>query len=110
MNSLRKKIKRVAISCLALTMSVTLFAGTALMDFSVGKSAPVLANTTESVKFTDVTGQLDTSAIVEQNLNSTVQQASSATYETRTVIISLGGNSLADDANGAYTVSEYINT
>lgn len=110
MNSLRKKIKRGAISCLALTMSATLFAGTALMDFSVGRSASVLAETSENVKFTDVTGQFDTSALVEQNFNSTVRQSDNAVYETRTVIISLGGNSLVEDAHGEYSVTEYLNT
>ena len=109
MNSLRKKIKRGAISCLALTMSATLFAGTVLMDFG-GKKSSVLADTSENVRFTDVTGQLDTSALVESNFNSSVQSGNSATYETRTVIISLGGNSLIDDANGEYSISEYLNT
>ena len=110
MNSLRKKIKRGAISCLALTMSATLFAGTALMDFSFGSSQPVLADTSENVKFTDITGQVDTSAIVEQNFNSTVKKSGDANYETRTVIISLDGNSLIDDASGTSSVSEYINS
>ena len=110
MNSLRKKIRRGAISCLALTMSATLVAGTVLMDFNGGRSSTVLADTSEGVNFTDITGQIDTSSIVESNFNSTVQQSPVATYETRTVIISLDGNSLIDDANGEYSVAEYLNT
>ncbi|MCH5148258.1 MAG: leucine-rich repeat protein [Clostridiales bacterium] len=110
MNLLRKKIRRGAISFLALTMSATMCAGTVLMDFGGRKSVTALAETAENVKFTDITGQVDTSSIVESNFNSSVQRSDVATYETRTVIISLDGNSLIDDANGEYSVSEYINT
>ena len=110
MNSLRKKLKHGAISCLALTMSATLFAGTVLMDFGGRKSTLALADTSGNVKFTDVTGQFDTSALMESNFNSTVRQSNTATYETRTVIISLDGNSLIEDAGGEYSVSEYLNT
>ena len=110
MNLLRRKIRRGAISVLALTMSATMVSGTVLMDFGGGKSSAVLAETTENVKFTDITGQVDTSAIVESNFNSSIQQSNAATYETRSVIISLTGNSLIEDANGEYSVAEYINT
>lgn len=114
MNSLRKKIKRGAISCLALTMCTTLAAGTALMNFK-GSSPFAAAETaaevpSDSVKFTNVTGQYDTSSLVKQNFSPDVVKSDGANYETRTVIVRLDGNSLTDDADDGVTVSDYLNS
>lgn len=59
----------------------------------------------DNALFTDVTGKVDLTDIAVKNLDSSVM-AGGTTYETRTVIVSLQGDTLVDGANGA-DVSSY---
>ncbi len=58
--------------------------------------------------FSDVTGEMDLTDIAVKNLNSSVL-AGGKTYETRTVIVSLEGDTLVKQANGA-DVSSYASS
>ena len=68
-------------------------------------------NTTTALAATykNVTGQFDTSNIRESNFNTTVEKDTTPTYETRTVMVTLSGDTVSERAAGA-NVDEYINT
>lgn len=66
-----------------------------------------------AVAFKDVTGQFDTSALRTENMNSSVLQSEgqTASYETRTVILSLKGDNLIEKATKENeTVVNYSNS
>ncbi len=63
----------------------------------------------KDVLFTNVTGSVDLSDIKLSNLSSAVMLNDKATYEDRAVVISLGGATLSEKANGI-DIGEYINT
>ncbi|MDE6667900.1 MAG: leucine-rich repeat protein [Clostridia bacterium] len=101
----KRKIKNSALAILSVSLCVTLTSGLVLSNFN-GKS--VGANTNESLSFTDVTRDYDTTGLMKQNFNSSsVISAPKATYETRTVIVSLEGKSLLEAKSTSETVSEY---
>ncbi len=105
---MKKTIKRI----LSLTLATL-----SLGSFSLGQvlrsdaESSTLGEKTVSVGFTNVTGQMDASHIVQENFNSSVLQAEGKTakYETRTVIVSLSRSSLLDGANGG-DVADYLDT
>ena len=86
-------------------------------SFSLGQALQLQAELssesmkTVSVGYTNVTGQMDASHIMQENFNSSVlkSEESTPTYETRTVIVSLTEGSLMDKAGDADVV-DYIET
>lgn len=104
----KRKIKNSALAVLSVSLCATLTAGLVLSNFDVKKS--VDANSNDSLTFTDVTRDYDTSALVAQNFNSSVISAPKATYETRTVIVSLEGKSLLAAKSTGETVAEYMDS
>ena len=107
---MKKSMKRVICGALAVLMSSSLIAERVVRlsaDNSLGKNGV----TTADVKFQNVTGQFDTSKIVESNLNSSVlkNETTAPKYETRTVMVTLDGNSLMDEA-GEKDVNEYLSS
>ena len=105
---MKKSIKRVICGALALLMSSSLIAERVISlsaDTSLGKNG---LTTTSNVQFKNVTGQFDTSKIVESNLNSSVLKNEDVApkYETRTVMVTLKGDSMMDAA-GKQDVNEF---
>ena len=107
---MKKSVKRILCGALSLTMASTLFAERILSSAERAKS--VSQTVSASVSYQDVTGSMDTSALRESYFNTAVESAKetkTATYETRTVIVTLEGGSLADNA-GEQSVSDYVQT
>ena len=99
---MKKTVKRILCGALALTFASTLAVESALRLTTDETSA----STVSTAAFTNVTGQFDTSALREANFNGSVMTAEAAkpTYETRTVMVTLSGDSLSDAAgNGSVT-------
>ena len=61
------------------------------------------------VTLTDVTGKYDTSKIMQENFNSNVLENIQPTYETRTVMVQLEGDTVIDRADGE-AVTQYLNS
>ena len=68
-----------------------------------------LGEATKTVGFTEANGRYDFSQIAMQNFNSAVQENKEAVYETRTVIVSLSGESVLESAAGK-DINEYLAT
>ena len=101
----RRKIKNSALAILSVSLCATLSAGLVLSNFS-GKN--VGANSNETLSFTDVTRDYDTSGLMKQNFNSSsVLSAPKTTYEKRTVLVALEGKSLIEAKSSGETVAEY---
>ncbi len=101
----RRKIKNSALAILSVSLCATLSAGLVLSNFS-GKN--VGANSNETLSFTDVTRDYDTSGLMKQNFNtSSVLSAPKTTYEKRTVLVALEGKSLLEAKSTSETVAEY---
>ncbi len=108
---MKKITKRILCGALSLAMCSTLAVESSLRLFADGGSvSPSTATTTATAPFTNVSGQFDTSALRESMFNDTVLEAeeSTATYETRTVIVTLSGAPLADRTDGE--VKGYLET
>ena len=108
---MKKSIKRILCGAMSLLMSSSIVVEhvyrTKANDFLNGN-----ATVTRNLSFENVTGQYDTSKLVESNLNTTVldsEQTSAPRYETRTVVVTLDGKTLVDGANGT-PVAEYAQT
>ena len=100
---MKKTIKRILCGALSLTLASVMF-------LDVGADA--LSNgvlTASGAMIENVTGEYDTTELTTGNFNSNVIKSSNVApkYETRTVMISLKGDSLADKA-GAENVNEYL--
>lgn len=111
---MKKSVKRIACATLSLMMASSLAVeyGLRLWKNDATASAAAAATTTETdsnVKIKNVTGQFDTSKLVEENFNDSVLRAEDVApkYETRTVMVTLSGKPLADCAKGE-TVSDYV--
>ena len=109
---MKKSVKRIACAVLSLMMASTLAAeyGLKLAKDSAVANAATTATTIDSdVKLKNVTGQFDTSKIVEENFNDSVLRAEDVApkYETRTVMVTLSGKPLADLADNE-KVSDYV--
>ena len=112
MGIFKKKIRRVLLGGLSLTLCVSLSTSTIMLTSadsskSVGNSS---ANS-QSVGFENVTGQYDASKIREQNFSNGVLSGSE-NYQsaTRTVIVGLEGENILDYTNGRSSVPEYLAT
>ncbi len=100
----KRKIKNSALAVLSVTLCATLSAGVVLSDFE-GRGSVNAA--TDSLSFTDVTRDYDTSALTAQNFNSSVLAGTKATYEKKTVIVSLEGKSLLEAKSTSESVADY---
>ena len=101
---MKKSLKRILCGALSLTLASTLIVEHALRN-------PVAQNLANGVAFTDVTGEFDTNAIREQYFNDTVQKTEKASYETRSVIVSLkGGNLIDSSVKAGMSVADYAQT
>ncbi len=107
---MKSKLRRVIYACLSMTLCASLTAGTVLISHAQESVSSNNVSATESVRFEDVTRQVDTSKIVEENLNKTVMAAPKASYETRTVIVTLDGDGIISSKKRDQSVNEYINT
>lgn len=81
-----------------------LIAAFIVMPFVTGTNTASAQTGTGGALFTNVTGKVDMSAIAMQNLNTSA--TTSTAGKKHTVIVSLSGNTLVDEANGA-DVSEF---
>ncbi len=81
----------------------------AYAEVSDGKNATSTAlKSGDSLAFENVSGQYDTSALRQEYFNDEVQENQTATYERRTVIVSLDGDCMLDGANkNGKTYAEY---
>jgi len=104
----KKKVKNSALAILSVSLCATLSAGVVLSTFD-GKQA-VDASANDSLSFTDVTRDYDTTGLTTENFNSSVLKAPKASYETRTVIVYLEGDSLLDAKATGETVAEYADS
>ena len=105
---MKRTVKRILCGALALTFASTLAVESALR-LNAENGLPTTA--TQNLAFTDVTGQFDTSALRAENFNSGVMTSEEVkpTYETRTVMVTLTGESLSDAA-GENSVTNFANT
>lgn len=83
-------------------------AGTALANFDGSMS--VNKSSVDNVKFTDVTGQFDTTALTTENFNSKVMEAPKTPDETKTLIVSLDGKSVLDAKSNNETVAQFMDS
>ena len=104
----RNKIKRGVLACLSVTLCATFAAGTALANFDGSMS--VNKSSVDNVKFTDVTGQFDTTALTTENFNSKVMEAPKVPDETKTLIVSLDGKSVLDAKSNNETVAQFMDS
>ena len=108
---MKKSVKRIACAVLSLMMASTLAAeyGLKFAKDSAVANAATTTTTDSDVKLKNVTGQFDTSKIVEENFNDSVLRAEDVApkYETRTVMVALSGKPLADLADHE-KVSDYV--
>lgn len=102
---MRKSLKRIICGALAWTMVSSIAVEHVLrMDAATTNTT----NTASSAKFTDVTGQFDTSALRKEYLNTQVLKDETKNYETRTVMVTLAGDTLTDYATkNGQTVSAF---
>lgn len=107
MSLFRKKIRRTAIAGLSLTLCATLTASCAMINIENKPKVP--SSEVKDVQFTDVTDKYDTSGLIAQNFNSAVLPGEKS-YETRTVIVYLNGESVLDSMSESQTVADYLST
>ena len=108
MGLLRKKIKRAALAALSLTLCASLTASCALIDNGGNKDGG--NNSTETLRFTDVTDKFDNRKLTAENFNSSVLKGNGAADETRTVIVTLKGACILDVMPEGTTAAEYLDT
>lgn len=111
---MKKLTKRIACGALSVMLLSTLaLEGGIRGNRATGALGSTAATTAQAdgVSFTNVTGKYDTSAIMQENFNSSVMKAEDVapTYETRTVIVTLKKSPLTDRADGE-RVSEYLSS
>ena len=106
-----KNFKRILCASLAMLMTTSLAVEGAIRanakEQNVGQA--VTAATNGGVRFSNVTGQFDTTKIVTENFNSSVQEntaAATQSYAEHTVIVSLKGDGLLSAA-GNESVESY---
>ncbi len=111
---MKKSVKRILCGALSLAMCSTIAVeGVLRLNADSAKfiSSTSTSTATADVTFKNVTGKYDTSKIREENFNSTVLKTEDVApvYETRTVMVTLSKESLADKA-GDMEVESYLNT
>lgn len=99
---MKKTTKRILCGFLSAMMLSTVAVESVLR---ADGAAATSSATADGVTFKNVTGKYDTSALREENFNSSVlkNEDVAPTYETRTVLVELKGESLSDRADGAVT-------
>ncbi len=109
---MKKSLKRILCGVLSIAMCSTLAVESVLRlkadnDKFVSSTTMASADAT----FKNVTGKYDTSKLREENFNSSVLKTEdlAPVYETRTVMVTLSHDALADEAEDM-TVSDYANT
>ena len=107
---MKKITKRILCGALSLMMVSTLAVEGALRlkaDQTYSATSTMLAN----ASFKNVTGQFDTSKIMQDNFNDSVKETENLApkYETRSVMITLDGDSLIERANGE-EVTQYLDS
>ena len=107
---MKKNVKRFLCGALSLLMASTLVTEHVLRMNAEGLKSSVTTSTA-TASFKNVTGQFDTTALRAENFNSSIQKAEEKkpTYETRTVMVTLSGATLAEKADGE-SVSSYVKT
>ncbi len=111
---MKKRHKRLLCGLLSVGLASTLVAEHTLRinasETTLGELLSSTAVTDSNVSFKDVTGSIDTSALRESQLNDSVLKntETTPTYETRTVIITLTGDSLSESSD--MPVTSYLNT
>ncbi|MBQ7949219.1 MAG: leucine-rich repeat protein [Clostridia bacterium] len=105
---MKKSLKRILCGALSLLTVSSLVLERSL---SGANAEHPETTATADVSFKNVTGQFDTSKLMESYLNTSVMKSEdvSPTYETRTVIVTLSGKNVVDSANGE-SVSSYLST
>ena len=102
---MKKLTKRIACGALSLMMlsSLVLERNVRLGAADGVSSVDKVATQSATASFKDVTGQYDTSKIMQENFNSSVMKSEDVApkYETRTVIVTLKGKPLVDQADGS---------
>ena len=107
---MKKSIRRILCATLAVMMGSTLGVERLLRADAYEAQTKSSSVTEKSVGFQRTEGLFDSTALREQYFNTSVtQSAPQATYETRTVIVTLSQEPLADAADGE-NVAEYATT
>ena len=107
---MKKNIKRILCGSLSFLMASSLVVEHTLR-LNADTALPSSTVTT-TANFENVTGRFNTAELMASNFNTSVMQTSDVvvpTYETRTVIVSLKGKSVAELAKGS-SVTEFIKT
>ena len=106
---MKKSVKRILCGALSLmtVSSIVLERSLALADGKKPESTPASAE----VSLKNVTGQFDTSALMQSYLNTSVMQSEDTApkYETRSVLVRLSGKNIIDRAKGE-NVLTYLST
>ncbi len=107
---MKRTVKRILCGALSLMMCSTVALESVLRSSANASSKPNATVTTDA-SFKNVTGQFDTSKLMESYFNSTVLKTEEVapTYETRTVMVTLEGESVVARADGK-DVTEYLNS
>ena len=105
---MKKTVKRILCGAMALTMVSSIVLERVLHIHSDGVASANSLLATEA-SFTNVTGQFDTSKMVQENFNDTVKKTEDTTvqHKTRTVMVTLSAKPLIERANGE-PVGEYM--
>ncbi len=109
---MKKHTKRIICSALSLALCSTLVVESVLrIGADNAKKAQQTTTATADATFKNVTGKYDTSKIREENFNDSVLRAEDVApvYETRSVIVTLSKNALADRADDMQ-VADYAQT
>ncbi len=107
---MKKKWRKLICGLLSVGLASTLVVEQALRSSAAGETLGSLLTTESGVAFKDVTGSIDTSALRESQLNDSVLKNTDTKpiYETRTVMVTLSGDSVA--AASDMPVNEYLKT
>ena len=105
---MKKTTKRVLCGALSMMMCSTI-AAESVLRLSANNTSLPSTTVTASASFKNVTGQFDTSKLMESYLNESVLKAEDVApkYETRTVMVTLSGETMVERADGE-TITEYL--
>ena len=107
---MKKTVKRILCGVLSLlTVSTLAVEGSVRLNADDTLKLNGSQATALNATYKNVTGQVDTSELRESNFNTTVEKDTSPTYETRTVMVTLSGDTVSERALGA-DVDEFIST
>ncbi|MDE6868737.1 MAG: leucine-rich repeat protein [Clostridia bacterium] len=106
------KLRRAACVWLTGIMAATFVAGNVLAFADTKGSGTIAAEKYDTVNFTDVTGKVDVSSVALQNLSPSVLQNAGYTTAsgTRTVIVRLNSDSVADSVPDGESVTDYLSS